>query len=87
MEGNQQDFIEEKLNQIVICTKEEINKFTNDLNNISIPTVKNILKNHYMNGADMKALFCLFSTVILSTKTSKEVSGLYKLSFAIQNWI
>ena len=87
MERDQEIFINEKLNSIEICVEEEISKFTNDIYNISLNTITNILKKHYMNGSDMKALFCLFSTLILSNKTSKELSGLYRFGIGIQNSI
>jgi serine/threonine protein kinase len=52
---------------------------------ISTPLVKNILSNRFTNGPDMKAVLCLFDTLI--TASNDKEQGLYQLSTTVRRWV
>lgn len=86
MELSQQKFISEKLDEYSLCEIQE--KYIGKIKEISISTVSNILSKKFVNGSDMKAVLCLFDTLILATKTKKiRDRGLYNLNTNINEWI
>jgi hypothetical protein len=88
MEAKQSDLIrrliEEEPNA---CQYEGIEQSVNFLGQVSDSVVNDALTKRHMNGADMKAVFCLFATVIQATKEGDSTSGLYKLTEDIQKWL
>jgi serine/threonine protein kinase len=81
---SQMDYIFRRLKDLSVC--EVTDKYTQELEKVSVPLVKEILQNRFTNGPDMKAVLCLFDTMILSSKVKKE-HGLYHLSTTIQKWV
>ena len=77
------DYIFRQLKDLSVC--EVADKYTRELESVSVPLVKEILQNRFTNGPDMKAVLCLFDTMILSSKVKKE-HGIYHLSTTIQKW-
>jgi len=80
---SQMDYVFRQLKDLSVC--EVADKYTQELEKVSVPLVKEILQNRFTNGPDMKAVLCLFDTMILSTNIKKE-QGLYHLSTTIQKW-
>lgn len=52
---------------------------------VSITLVKKILENNFTNGPDMKAVLCLFDTLLTSFNVEK-CKGMYKLTTSVQKW-
>ena len=86
MERSQEKFILDQLNSYPACEIKE--KYTDKLEEVSTPAVRNILNQKFVSGSDMKAVLCLFDTIFLST-SNKNVreKGLYNLSKHIHKWI
>jgi hypothetical protein len=84
MEKRQEKFIQSELNNQITC--KILDKYTDRIDTISIPTVRNILNKKYINGADMKAVLCLFETLFISSKTGSG-QGLRNLSKNVKKWI
>ena len=87
MENSQEKFILEQLNASQLCEITE--KYTDSLKEVSTTAVLNILNQKFVSGSDMKAAFCFFDTLLLSTtKTrNKREKGLYNLTKHINQWI
>jgi len=85
MERSQQAFILKALNSYPVCEIQD--KYINNIKEVSTTAVSNILNQKFVSGADMKAVLCLFDTILLSTGTTKKEKGLYNLSKDIQKWI
>jgi hypothetical protein len=85
MEERQEKFIQSELNNQITC--KIIDKYTDRIDNISIPTVRNILNTKYINGSDMKAVMCLFETLFISSTKTESVQGLHNLSKNVQKWV
>ena len=85
METSQQKFILEELNSCKVCEIQD--KYIDNIKEVSTIVIRNILNQKFFNGSNMKALLCLFHTLILSTAKTKEEKGLYNLSKDIQKWI
>ncbi len=86
-ENDQNDHILRKLSNNDTCTISD--KHTNELDRIVKSKVKDIIKDNSDNGSDMKAILCLFDTLLLSnTQSNKTKSrGLYNLTSSINDWI
>ena len=86
LEKNQVLYINNNLKKNKSCVL--IDKLPQDINTISTPIVKNILKNKFNNGPDMNAILCMFDNLFLSTKSTKsKQDGLYHLSMHVSKWV
>lgn len=85
MQAEQHTFIMDELNKYTVCDIN--NKYVDKLQLISPPTVRNILQEKYNNGADMKAVVCLFDTLFMSSSEKRSSNGLYKLNKTINKWV
>jgi hypothetical protein len=81
----QESFIDLKLNEIVLCDIDQ--EYTDKLNKVSTQTIRTALTEKYMNGADMKAILCLFNTVVLAARSSRASNGIYRLGKGVNEWI
>lgn len=84
MERLQENFIIDQLNTHTSC--KIVDKYTDRIQEISTPAVRNILKEDAASGPDMQAILCMFDTIFLST-SSEKTDGLPKLSKDINRWI
>jgi len=50
---------------------------------VSVPLVKEILEHRFTSGPDMKAVLCMFDTLLESYKCK----GLYRLGVSVQKWM
>lgn len=82
---SQESFIDLKLNEIVLCDIDQ--EYTDRLNKVSTQTIRTALTEKYMNGADMKAILCLFNTVVLAARSSRASNGIYRLGKGVNEWI
>ena len=87
----QEDFIDRKLEQLVVCDFDlqsvEKKIVPHALKDLSPSVVHNILTNRYTSGANMKAVLCLFNTLILASSSGKIKNGIHMVSSNIQEWI
>lgn len=84
MELEQEKFI---INQLTTHSSCKIaDKHTDKIMKISTPAVRNILKKDNANGADMKAILCMFDTIFLSA-SKERTDGLPKLNKNINRLI
>ena len=82
----QEKFILDTLTRYPVCEIKE--KYITKLKDVSTPVVKNILSQKFINGTDMKAVLCLFDTLLLSsTKKGIKKRGIYNLTKKVQKWI
>lgn len=78
----QSKFIFNELENMSIC---DILCYDETVKKISIPLIQEILKNRFYNGPDMKAVLCLFNTVLKSYNIDF-CKGMYKLNTSIDQW-
>ena len=87
-EDQQHEYIMQILDKSDVCNIS--NKYTSELDKIVPYEVKRILEDNYTNGIDMKAVLCLFDTLLISNtsgRKNKKDRGLYKLHSSINKWI
>jgi hypothetical protein len=87
-EDQQHEYIMQILDKSDVCNIS--NKYTSELDKIVPYEVKRILEDNYNNGIDMKAVLCLFDTLLISNtsgRKNKKDRGLYKLHSSINKWI
>ena len=83
----QHDYILDYLENVNNCVISD--KHMEDIGDIVSVRVNDILKENYNNGADMKAVMCIFDTLLLSSTNvrKKKSLGLYDLNSSINAWI
>lgn len=82
----QEDFIRENLEKYKACLM--LNpKYKSYISAISPKTIKKILNSNFTVGAEMKAVLCLFNTLLMSDTPYSTEGSLYFPDVKIQNWI
>lgn len=81
----QMDYIYNELKNFSFCRILK-DLYTNQIEKVSTPIVKDILNNKYSNGADMNAVLCLFNNLFVSNSKFKQ-NGLFHLSVNISKWV
>jgi len=85
MEQDQMKYIINILKNVEPCEIKE--KYINYIDKISIPIIEGILKYKSDSGSDMKALSCMFETIMLSSGFKNPLKGIYDISDSDKQWI
>ncbi len=85
MELATRNYVQKKVSSLEIC--KTLDSRT-DISDVSVDLVSKMLKKDFLNGPDMKALMCLFNTLIKSTEVEvKKRSGIDILSDKVNKWM
>lgn len=85
MENEQNIFIVDYLQKFEPCEIKE--KYVNNIKQISIPIIEDILKYKTNSGTDMKAMMCMFDTIMISSGVKNPAKGIYDISNGNKSWM
>jgi hypothetical protein len=80
----QLNYVEKSLEKLTSCKIK--NKNVHDIDDISIPVIKDIITKKFNNGVCMNSVICLFDNLFLKTYKYKN-RGLYRISSDIKKWL
>jgi hypothetical protein len=85
MELATKKYVEKKISSFEMCKMLDTNA---NISDVSVDLVSNMLRKDFLNGPDMKALMCLFNTLMKSTEVEvKKKSGIDVLTEKVDKWM